>query len=220
MKRIAVLAVAFAIVTISAGTAIASAATNKPAEVKKVATATSAKTEEKAAPVAETKPAPVMYTVVEGDFLSKIADANGTTWVRIYNANENIVNPDVINPGDQLRIPTAEETLADRALPQPVVVAAPVQTTYRAAAAAPAAASYPVDGNSAKAYIYARESGNNPNATNPNGCYGIGQDCNGVLRAQCGADYACQDAYFTNYAIRRYGSWENALAFWQANHWW
>ncbi len=218
MKRIVVTAIALAIVFIGAGTATASAATSKKAnEPKKVAVT--------AVKEAETKPAPNMVTVVEGDSLSSIADAHTTTWVRIFNANEGIANPDIINPGDSLRIPTAEEQLAERALPQPVVVApAPVQAapTYRAAAATPAAAttSYPVDGNSAKAYIYARESGNNPNATNPSGCYGIGQDCNGVLRAQCGADYACQDAYFTGYAMRRYGSWENALAFWQANHWW
>lgn len=218
MKRIVVTAIALAIVTIGAGSVSASAATTTKATPKKVATTAEAKVDEKP------EPAPVMVTVKEGDYLSKIADAHATTWVRIFNANESIANPDVINPGDSLRIPTAEEQLAERALPQPVVVVTPVQTTYRAAAPAQApaapATSYPVDSNSAKAFIYNKESGNNPNATNPNGCYGIGQDCNGVLRGQCGADWACQDAFFTNYAMRRYGSWENALAFWQANHWW
>ncbi|MBL8121178.1 LysM peptidoglycan-binding domain-containing protein [Candidatus Saccharibacteria bacterium] len=170
-------------------------------------------------------PSPVIVTVASGDSLSSIAEAHSTTWVRLYNANESIANPNIINPGDQVRVPTADEQLADRPLPQPVVVAAPVAQAYSAsyssyrAPAAPAAA-YPTDPNAAKAFIYSRESGNNPNATNPNGCYGIGQDCNGVLRSQCGADYACQDAYFTGYAMRRYGSWEAAQAFWQANHWW
>ncbi len=220
MKRIVVTAIALAIVTIGAGTAIATAATTTKATTSKKVAAT--KVAVVATPKAEEKPAPVMVAVAEGDSLSSIADAHTTTWVRIFNANEGIANPDIINPGDNLRIPTAEEQLTDRALPQPVVVAAPVQTTYSAAttSVAPAAASYPVDSNGAKAYIYSRESGNNPNATNPNGCYGIGQDCNGVVRSQCGADYACQDEYFTAYAMRRYGSWENALAFWQANHWW
>lgn len=167
-------------------------------------------------------PAPVMVTVQPGDSLSKIAEAHGTTWTRLFFANTAIANPNVINPGDQVRVPRADEVLAERPLPQPVVVAAPVTTTYRAAAprsAAPAT-SYPVSANAAKAYIYSRESGNNPNATNPTGCYGLGQDCNGVLRTSCGADYACQDAYFDGYATRRYGSWEAAYAFWQANHWW
>lgn len=214
MKRIVVTAIALAIVIIGAGSATASAATtSKTATAKKVAVVATTKA------AAEQKPAPVMVTVVAGDSLSSIADAHNTTWVRIFNANESVANPDVINPGDSLRIPTAEEQLTDRTLPQPVVSVTTVQTTTRTASTT-TAASYPVDANSAKAYIYARESGNNPNATNPSGCYGLGQDCNGVLRAQCGADYACQDQYFTNYAMRRYGSWENALAFWQSHHWW
>lgn len=194
---------------------LASAETTKTNETK----ATEVKTPDEVKPAA---PAPVIVTVQPGDSLSSIAEANGTTWVRLYNANEAVVNPNIINPGDQIRVPAADEQLAERALPQPVVTA-PVVTTYQAtsyrAAAAPAA-SYPTDPNAAKAFIYSRESGNNPNATNPTGCYGLGQDCNGVLRTQCGADYACQDAYFDGYAIRRYGSWEAAQSFWLANGWW
>jgi nucleoid-associated protein YgaU len=51
------------------------------------------------------------YVVVAGDSLSKIAkryygDAN--EWNRIYEANrEQIKNPDLIHPGQQLRIPGA-----------------------------------------------------------------------------------------------------------------
>ena len=179
-------------------------------------------------PPAETTPAapaPVVVTVQEGDNLSKIAAANNSTWQRIYDVNLNITDPNVINPGEQLRIPALDEQLTDRALPQAPAPTAPVAATVVAAAARPTVgtsvqASYPVSANAAKAFIYAHESGNNPNATNPNGCYGLGQDCNGRVRALCGADYACQDAYFTNYAMSRYGSWENALAFWQAHHWW
>ena len=179
------------------------------------------------APVAPAAPAPVIVTVQSGDNLTKIAAANNSTWQRIYDANLNISDPNVINPGEQLRIPTADEQLAERALPQATAPApAPAQPASAIAAAvkstthAAVQASYPVSANAAKAFIYAHESGNNPNATNPNGCYGLGQDCNGRVRALCGADYACQDAFFTNYAMSRYGSWENALAFWQAHHWW
>lgn len=71
----------------------------------------------------------------------------------------------------------------------------------------------------AKSCIYMKESGNNPNAVNSIGCRGIGQACPGS-KLPCDADYACQDAYFTNYAMTRYGSWENAWAFWEKNSWW
>ena len=72
---------------------------------------------------------------------------------------------------------------------------------------------------SPKMCIYMKESGNNPLAVNSIGCRGIGQACPGS-KLPCGADYACQDAWFTNYAIQRYGSWDAAWTFWQANHWW
>lgn len=51
----------------------------------------------------------VIVTVTEGDSLSSIAEANGTTWTRLFDANEAIANPDAINPGDKIRIPAAEE---------------------------------------------------------------------------------------------------------------
>lgn len=72
-------------------------------------------------PKADTKQAeakkqdePVMATVGEGDTLSSIADANSTTWVRIFDANDSLSNPDVINAGDKLRIPKDDEQLPDR----------------------------------------------------------------------------------------------------------
>ena len=54
-------------------------------------------------------PAPRTYTVVAGDNLSKIAkrfygDAN--QWKRIFEANRDILeNPDLIHPGQTLKIP-------------------------------------------------------------------------------------------------------------------
>jgi hypothetical protein len=78
-----------------------------------------------------------------------------------------------------------------------------------------------VSGNTAKANIYAHESGNRTDAINASsGACGLGQalPCS---KLPCTLhDYACQDAWFTNYAIQRYGSWENAWAFWQIHHWW
>lgn len=71
----------------------------------------------------------------------------------------------------------------------------------------------------AKAFIYQKESGNNPNAVNSIGCRGLGQACPGS-KLPCGADYACQDAWFTGYMQQRYGSWTKAYQFWIKNHWW
>lgn len=74
-------------------------------------------------------------------------------------------------------------------------------------------------GNQYKDFIYMKESGCNPSAVNSIGCRGIGQACPGS-KLPCGADFACQDAWFSNYAIQRYGSWEAAHSFWLKNHWW
>ena len=80
------------------------------------------------------KPEPKKVTVNPGDSLASIAEANQTDWVRIYNANESIVDPNIINPGDQLIIPTADEQLVDRysqyaASVQPAAAAASSYTT-------------------------------------------------------------------------------------------
>jgi nucleoid-associated protein YgaU len=51
----------------------------------------------------------VIYTVERGDSLSKIATKyKGVTWQKIFEANrDQIKNPDLIHPGQKLRIPTA-----------------------------------------------------------------------------------------------------------------
>jgi 5'-3' exonuclease len=88
------------------------------------------------------------------------------------------------------------------------------------AAEAPVTHVQPIsDDSDAKSFIYSHESGNRPEAVNSIGCRGLGQACPGT-KLPCGDDYACQDAYFTSYMLGRYGTWENAKAFWLANHWW
>lgn len=107
---------------------------------------------------------------------------------------------------------------------------------YTAPARAVAPASVPVSSggglrsgcgdNQYAAYIYGQESGGrvsgmcNTTIYNAGGCYGIGQACPGSKVAHCGADYACQNAWFTNYAMQRYGSWAAAYNFHKANNWW
>lgn len=94
----------------------------KASDVKK-----EVKTEAPAAP-----PAPVekVVTVQSGDTLEAIADANNTTYVRLFNANPTIANPDAINPGEQITIPAADKQLDDRF--SQIAPVAPVATASQA----------------------------------------------------------------------------------------
>lgn len=77
-------------------------------------------------------PAQNFVTVQSGDYLAAIAAKNNTTYVRIYDANQQVQDPDLIYPGEVLRIPAANEQLPDRQLPSVVSqapVQAPVQTS-------------------------------------------------------------------------------------------
>jgi LysM repeat protein len=58
-----------------------------------------------------------------GDYLAKIADANSSTVQRIYDANTEINSPDLIFPGQNIRIPGSKEQLASRPLPSDVTTA-------------------------------------------------------------------------------------------------
>lgn len=116
----------------------------------------------------------------------------------------------------QLQAAQAAEAARLAAIPKPKPK--PIQT----ASIKPQTVTAPVDTNAAKMYIYMHESGNNPKAKNSAGCLGLGQACPGSkLLAVCpNLDYACEDQFFTSYMLGRYKTWENAYAFWLANHWW
>ena len=46
------------------------------------------------------------YTVEAGDNLSKIGEKYGLTWQQVYDANRDIISdPDMIHPGQELKIP-------------------------------------------------------------------------------------------------------------------
>jgi LysM repeat protein len=80
---------------------------------------------------------PVVEVVDPGDTLSAIAAVHQTTYVRLYDANGQISNPDIIHPGEQVRIPAPEEQLPSRPLPSAqVAVAAPRPTVSAAPAVA------------------------------------------------------------------------------------
>lgn len=100
----------------------------EPATIAQAAPVTTAPAQP--APVA-TPPAPQMVTVNPGDYLTAIATAHGSTAMRIFDANMVITDPNLIYPGQQLRIPAADEVLPPRAVPQPAPVA-PAVPAYTA----------------------------------------------------------------------------------------
>lgn len=104
-----------------------------------------------------------------------------------------------------------EATLASKVLN----VVTGTQTAY----AAPATIVPGCGDNEHAQFIYQHESGCNLSAVNPSGCRGIGQACPGD-KLPCGADYACQNAFFTQYATERYGGWAQARSAWEAQGWW
>ena len=74
-------------------------------------------------PVAEpTKPQPVIYSVVDGDNLSKIGSAYNVEWQRLWAKNTQLTNPDLIHVGDQITIPEPSEQLS-REIPAQVQLA-------------------------------------------------------------------------------------------------
>lgn len=121
---------------------------------------------------------PNTVTVASGDTLSAIAGRHGTTYVRLFDANPNIQDPDLIVPGEILRIPAADEQLPDRLAaltpppaPSPAPVAAPAPAAP-ASAPAPVAAA-PASGASGVWNELAQcESGGNWAANTGNGFYG------------------------------------------------
>jgi len=85
-------------------------------------------------PNQNTKPDNVV--VQKGDNLSKIAAEKASTYVRLYDANMQIAHPDVIHPGQNVRVPAADEQLPDRPMPGAVPAAAAAsQQPQRAASA-------------------------------------------------------------------------------------
>lgn len=82
---------------------------------------------------AGTVPAANKVTVQVGENLSGIAASNKTTYVRIYDANQQIQDPDLIYPAEVLTIPSNSEQLPSRQLPSTAVA----QTYVAPVSAAP-----------------------------------------------------------------------------------
>ncbi|HVS58788.1 MAG TPA: transglycosylase family protein [Candidatus Saccharimonadales bacterium] len=141
---------------------------------------------------------PTVVTVQSGDTLSGIAKSNKTTYVRIYDANSQIKDPDLIYPKEKVTIPTPDAKLPDRPLPAsiqatitsdpaPAVSSATVSTVKAQphVAAAPA-----VGGGSVWDRIAACESGGNWSINTGNGFYGGLQFTQGTWLGYGGGAYA------------------------------
>jgi LysM repeat protein len=134
-----------------------------------------------AAPKSETKKevAAKMVKIQPGDSLSKIATEQESTIQRLFDANEKIEHPDLIFPGEDLRVPTADEQLATRPMPATainVVAEAPSTTTAQstpvARTATPRAAAAPVANGSIWDQLAMCEAGGNWAINTGNGYYG------------------------------------------------
>ena len=124
------------------------------------------------------------YEVVRGDSLSAIAGEHGLDaadgWRLLFDANPEITDPDVIVPGQQLRIPAPDEELDRRALPAspaaPPATAATPAPQQATPAPEPAPAPAPEATTSTPAGVWDRlaqcESGGNWQANTGNGYYG------------------------------------------------
>ncbi len=127
-----------------------------------------------ATPEKETTKKATIIKIQPGDSLSKIATEHDSTIQRLFDANPAIENPDLIFPGHDLKIPSADEQLTTRPMPSSSV-------TYSAAASTPTNASR-ATGRTASATPAASgsvwdrlaqcESGGNWAINNGNGYYG------------------------------------------------
>jgi len=173
------------------------------------------------------------YTVKSGDTLSKISIkfAGDNSLVNSIAKDNNISNVNMIFEGENLTINTdakGNTTVAPvqttQATTQQTAPAATTQTTAtqetaqteQAATTAAATTSTTTSTNSAKEWIAQKESSGSYTATN--GQY-IGRYQ--LSASYLNGDYSAenQERVADQYVTSRYGSWEGAQAFWQANGW-
>ena len=116
-------------------------------------------------------------TVSPGDYLTKIAEENNSSVQRLYDANPVIENPDLIFPGQDLKIPDEKESIAHRDMPVASAVAQRVQAETQASGPVSYAPSTPstapsVSDGSVWDQLAACESGGNWAINTGNGYYG------------------------------------------------
>ncbi|TNX47931.1 LysM peptidoglycan-binding domain-containing protein [Enterococcus faecium] len=168
------------------------------------------------------------YTVQSGDTLSAISQkyVGDNSLINAIAESNSISDINLIYSGQQLTIPT-EGSAQAAAEPQAAVQEAPVQaeqpvvqetvqTEKQAAPAVTETAATPASTSSAKEWIAQKESSGSYTATN--GRYiGRYQLDSSYLNGDYSA--ANQERVAEQYVTSRYGSWEAAKAFWEANGW-
>ena len=183
------------------------------------------------------------YTIQYGDTLAAIAKASDVS-VNALVAINDIQNANVIFPGTKLSFTkdettgevnevTVEDSATEEATTYDVAEEVVTETTYEAPAeetyvaeettyeepaAETTASTTSYSSNSAKEIIAQRESGGSYTAYNAAGGYYGRYQLNPTLVAY-GASPAAQEAAADKYVAERYGSWDAALAFWNANGW-
>ncbi|MER1991982.1 MAG: LysM peptidoglycan-binding domain-containing protein, partial [Aerococcus urinaeequi] len=176
------------------------------------------------------------YTIQYGDTLAAIAKASDVSVDALVAIND-IQNANVIFPGTKLSFTkdettgevnevTVEDSVSEEATTYDVAEEEVTETTYEAPAEettyeAPAEETTTVSttsysSNSAKDIIAQRESGGSYTAYNAAGGYYGRYQLNPTLVAY-GASPAEQEVAADKYVAERYGSWDAALAFWNAN---
>ncbi|MBC7581731.1 transglycosylase family protein [Aeromicrobium sp.] len=161
-------AVASALLVSTAIGPVASAATNK--NVK--STAPTAKVVAAAVQVA---PVARMIVVNPGDYLTMLAEGNNSSVQRLYDANTGIENPDLIFPGQELKVPDEKEAIAHRDMPVASAVAQQVQVEAQGATSARTSVSSDaptVASGSVWDQLAACEAGGNWSINTGNGYYG------------------------------------------------
>ncbi|TNX37805.1 LysM peptidoglycan-binding domain-containing protein [Enterococcus faecium] len=168
------------------------------------------------------------YTVQSGDTLSAISQkyVGDNSLINAIAESNSISDINLIYSGQQLTIPT-EGSAQAAAEPQAAVQEAPVQaeqpvvqetvqTETQPAPAVTETAATPASTSSAKEWIAQKESSGSYTATN--GRYiGRYQLDSSYLNGDYSA--ANQERVAEQYVTSRYGSWEAAKAFWEANGW-
>ncbi|KAF1295571.1 peptidase M23 [Enterococcus sp. JM4C] len=158
------------------------------------------------------------YTVQSGDTLSTISAkySDDSNFIHSIAEKNQISNLNLIITGQELIIPTDNGEVLEATAPaeETYVEADPAQETYTEAAPVEQAA--PASSSSAKEWIAQKESGGSYSATN--GRYiGRYQLDSSYLNGDYSAEN--QERVADNYVTQRYGSWENAQAFWLSNGW-
>lgn len=164
-----------------------------------------------------------VYTVKPGDTLSSISTEffGSNNNIDQIAKDNNISNINLIHPGQELTIKTdGKATVAPaettKETSQPVQEQQEVQQESQQEVQQQASTSTSATTSSAKEWIAQKESGGDYNATNG---YHIGRYQ--LDPSYLNGDYspANQEKVADEYVAGRYGSWENAQAFWMNNGW-